>query len=305
MSILLKHISKQFGAQKALDDISFDVKKGDVVGFLGPNGAGKSTTMKIITGYIPANSGQALVNGLDVEANPLEIKRNIGYLPENNPLYYDMYVKEYLGFVAKIHQLDQIPQKVKQVIEQVGLGLEQNKLIGSLSKGYKQRVGLAQAIIHNPSVLVLDEPTSGLDPNQIIEIRQLIQALGREKTILMSTHIMQEVEAICDRIIIINKGKIVADDRKDMVKSTMGQKTVLFVEFSAEIVPAELKKYLSIQDVVSKGNRQYLLVSNTAQDIREKVFQYAVEQKISVLEIRRESHDLEEIFKTLTNTSSI
>lgn len=304
MSILLKHITKQFGAQKALDDISFEVKKGDVVGFLGPNGAGKSTTMKIITGYIPATSGQVWVNDLDVEINPLEIKRNIGYLPENNPLYYDMYVKEYLSFVAKIHRLDQIPQKVKQVIEQVGLGVEQNKLIGSLSKGYKQRVGLAQAIIHNPSVLVLDEPTSGLDPNQIVEIRHLIQELGREKTILMSTHIMQEVEAICDRIIIINKGKIVADDRKDIVKSTLGQKTVVFVEFSAEIVPAELKKYLSIQDIVAKGNRQYLLVSNTAQDIREKVFQYAVEHKISVLEIRRESHDLEDIFKSLTSSST-
>jgi len=211
MSILVESLTKIYGTQKAVDGISFNAKTG-VLGFLGPNGAGKSTTMKILTGFIPQTSGKASVCGFDVEKEPLAVKRSIGYLPESNPLYLDMYVKESLGFIAGIHQIDNPVQRIADIIEQTGLGPEQHKKIGQLSKGYRQRVGLAQAILHDPEVLILDEPTSGLDPNQLIGIRQLILDLGKTKTIILSTHIMQEVEAVCDQVIIINKGKIVADD---------------------------------------------------------------------------------------------
>jgi len=211
MSILVESLTKVYGTQKAVDDISFSAGKG-VLGFLGPNGAGKSTTMKILTGFIPQTSGKASVSGFDVEQQPLEVKRNIGYLPESNSLYVDMYVKESLAFIAGIHQLNDPSKRIAEVIEQTGLGPEQHKKIGQLSKGYRQRVGLAQAILHDPEVLILDEPTSGLDPNQLIGIRQLIMDMGKTKTIILSTHIMQEVEAVCDKVIIINKGKIVADD---------------------------------------------------------------------------------------------
>jgi ABC-2 type transport system ATP-binding protein len=211
MSILVESLTKIYGTQKAVDGISFNAKTG-VLGFLGPNGAGKSTTMKILTGFIPQTSGKASVCGFDVEKDPLTVKRSIGYLPESNPLYLDMYVKESLGFIAGIHQINSPEQRISDIIEQTGLGPEQHKKIGQLSKGYRQRVGLAQAILHDPEVLILDEPTSGLDPNQLIGIRQLILDLGKTKTIILSTHIMQEVEAVCDQVIIINKGKIVADD---------------------------------------------------------------------------------------------
>jgi ABC-2 type transport system ATP-binding protein len=212
MSIEVKNLLKQYGEQKAVNNISFTVNRGEIVGFLGPNGAGKSTTMKMITGYLQQDSGTASVCGIDVQKNPIEVKKKIGYLPEANPLYFDMYVKEYLDFIAGVHQISNIKSQISNVIELTGLQVEKRKKIGQLSKGYKQRVGLAAALIHNPEVLILDEPTSGLDPNQIIEIRNVIKQQGQNKTILFSSHILQEVEAICDKIIIINKGEIVAND---------------------------------------------------------------------------------------------
>ena len=225
MSIFVESLTKIYGKQKAVDNISFSAGKG-VLGFLGPNGAGKSTTMKILTGFIPQTAGKAVVCGFDVKANPLAVKRCIGYLPESNPLYTDMYVKEALGFVASVHQLNDRERRIANVIEQTGLGPEQHKKLGQLSKGYKQRVGLAQAILHDPEVLILDEPTSGLDPNQLIGIRQLITDLGKSKTIILSTHIMQEVEAVCGRVIIINKGQIVADDSLEELRKTNNNDTL-------------------------------------------------------------------------------
>jgi ABC-2 type transport system ATP-binding protein len=225
MSILVESLTKVYGAQKAVDTISFSAKPG-VLGFLGPNGAGKSTTMKILTCFIPQTAGKATVCGYDIEKQPLEVKRNIGYLPESNPLYLDMYVKESLAFIAAIHQMPSPQKRIAEIIEQTGLGPEQHKKIGQLSKGYRQRVGLAQAILHNPNVLILDEPTSGLDPNQLIGIRQLILDLGKTKTVVLSTHIMQEVEAVCDHVIIINKGKIVADDTLTGLRNNNKGKTL-------------------------------------------------------------------------------
>ena len=223
MSLSVKNITKQYKKQKALDDISFELKRGEIVGFLGPNGAGKTTTMKIITCFIPPTKGTVSVCGLDVSKDHLKVKKKVGYLPENNPLYYDMYVKEFLSFIASIHKIKNKKDRIKEMIELVGLQNEQHKKIGTLSKGYKQRVGLAQAMIHDPEVLILDEPTSGLDPNQIIEIRDLIKNFGKDKTVLLSTHIMQEVESMCDRIIIINEGKIVADDSVESIKKGNNQ----------------------------------------------------------------------------------
>lgn len=222
MSIEVSHLTRMYGTQKAVDNISFKLNKGEIVGFLGPNGAGKSTTMRMITGYLEPNSGTAIVDGIDVGRNALLAKKKIGYLPEANPLYYDMYVKEYLGFVADVHGISNKKQRVDEIIKTVGLTVESKKRTGQLSKGYKQRVGLAAALIHDPQVLILDEPTTGLDPNQIIDIRELIRTIGRDKTVLFSTHILQEVEAICDRIIIINRGRLVADDSLQNLKHTAG-----------------------------------------------------------------------------------
>ncbi len=222
MSIEVNNLTRMYGAQKAVDNISFRVGKGEIVGFLGPNGAGKSTTMKIITGYLEPNNGSAIVNGIDVQAHPLDAKRKIGYLPEANPLYYDMFVKEYLGFIADVYHISNKKNKINEIIETVGLTVESRKKTGQLSKGYKQRVGLAAALLHDPEVLVLDEPTTGLDPNQISEIREVIRNLGKNKTVLFSTHILQEVEALCSRVIIINKGKLVADDELASLKENGG-----------------------------------------------------------------------------------
>lgn len=219
MSIQVEQLTKIYGAQKAIHNISFNVNKGEIVGFLGPNGAGKSTTMKILTGYLQATSGKALVAGIDVQNDAIEVKKRIGYLPESNALYYDMYVKEYMKFIAGVHQVSNLKSQISNAIELTGLQVEQHKKIGQLSKGYKQRVGLAAALIHNPEVLILDEPTSGLDPNQIVEIRNVIKEQGKNKTVLFSSHILQEVEAICDRIIIINKGQIVADDKLENLQN--------------------------------------------------------------------------------------
>ena len=239
MSIEVKNLFKYYGEQAAVRDVSFSVNKGEIVAFLGPNGAGKSTTMKIMTGYIPASSGEVYIGGIKVDIDELKTRQIIGYLPENNPLYVDMYVREYLEFVGRIYKVKNLKARVAEMVHAVGLDVEQNKKIGALSKGYRQRVGLAQAIIHDPEVLILDEPTTGLDPNQLVEIRELIRQIGKQKTVLLSTHIMQEVEAICDRVIILSKGQIVADDKAKTLQQELEHQTV-YVEFDAPVTKAQL-----------------------------------------------------------------
>jgi ABC-2 type transport system ATP-binding protein len=298
MSIVVNNVSKFFGQQAAVNQISFEIGKGEIVGFLGPNGAGKSTTMKMITGYIPVSSGSIHVHQLAVDVDQLDTRKIIGYLPENNPLYLDMYVKEYLHFVGGIYKIKNRNARVNELIDMVGLGQEQGKKIGSLSKGYKQRVGLAQAFIHDPQVLILDEPTSGLDPNQLVEIRALIKLLGQQKTILLSTHIMQEVEAICDRIIIINQGKIVADNPREALSSSQESQTV-YVEFDGAINASLLKKTPGIKTSKSVDNG-WLLEGDGSTDVRKIVAQLAQEQGWLVLTLRSERKSLEEVFKELT-----
>lgn len=302
MSIEIHNVTKVFGSQKALDNVSFNVKKGEIFGFLGPNGAGKTTMMKIIMGVIPPTEGQVYVNGLDILNHEIEIKKQIGYLPENNPLYYDMYVKEYLMFVASIYNLKNKKKRIDEIIEQTGLTIEQHKTIGSLSKGYKQRVGIAQALIHDPSILILDEATSGLDPNQIIEIRNLIAEVGKNKTVLLSTHIMQEVEAICNRIIIINKGKIVADNKKDILQEELSDKNkqIVFVEFDKSVSTEELKNIKGVQKVKGIKKMQYLLEAISEEDIRPHIFQFAVKKQLTVLSLQKKEKSLEEVFHELT-----
>ncbi len=303
MSIIVKNISKFYGKQKALDDVSFEIKSGEIVGFLGPNGAGKSTMMKIITGFIPANEGDVLVNNFSATDNSLEVRKVVGYLPENNPLYLDMYVKEYLSFVASLHlPKKEIKQRVRDIVQTTGLTVEQNKKIGALSKGYRQRTGLAQALIHNPDVLILDEPTTGLDPNQIVEIRNLIGQIGKEKTVMLSTHIMQEVEAICDRIIIVDKGKIVADETPESIKDTKADKlATIIVEFDRKIQKELLKKIEGSLTVEHHKDNIWLIQSDVNNDIRSNVFNFAVENKLAVLSMQKQEKSLEEVFKILTN----
>lgn len=302
MSIQVKDLTKIYGKQKAIDQISFEVKTGEIVGFVGPNGAGKSTTMKILTGFIPPTSGEAKINNLDLIEKSLEIRKHIGYLPENNPLYLDMYVKEYLEFVAGVYQLGKKTHtRIEEIIEQTGLTIEQKKKIGALSKGYRQRVGLAQALIHNPAILILDEPTSGLDPNQIIEIRNLISELGKEKTVMLSTHIMQEVEAICDRIIIINKGKIVADESIASIFShAKDQFVTIVVEFDKETNQKQLEAIDQVDKVAKIDDKNWLIQSSTAEDIRQKIFNFAVQSNLAVLSMQKKEKSLEEVFQELT-----
>lgn len=299
MSIEVKNLTKYYGAQAAVNDISFNVGKGEIVGFLGPNGAGKSTTMKIITGFIPATEGLVNVCGMSVEEQSLETRKRIGYLPENNPLYLDMYVKEYLEFVAKIYKMDKVRDRVKDMINLVGLDVEQNKKIGMLSKGYRQRVGLAQAIIHNPDVLILDEPTSGLDPNQLVDIRQLIKTIGKEKTVMLSTHIMQEVEAICDRVIIIKKGKIVADNSASELQHEVGQQ-VVYAEFDGAISRNVLQKIPGISKVQKVTDTTFLIESQGTEDLRKMIAVYAQQNNLLLITLRIEEKSLEEVFKELT-----
>ncbi|MBI3239770.1 MAG: gliding motility-associated ABC transporter ATP-binding subunit GldA [Flavobacteriia bacterium] len=299
MSIEVKNLIKFYGAQAAVNDISFNVGKGEIVGFLGPNGAGKSTTMKIITGFIPATEGLVKVCGMSVEEQSLETRKRIGYLPENNPLYLDMYVKEYLEFVAKIYKMDKVKDRVKDMINLVGLDVEQNKKIGMLSKGYRQRVGLAQAIIHNPDVLILDEPTSGLDPNQLVDIRQLIKTIGKEKTVMLSTHIMQEVEAICDRVIIIKKGKIVADNSASELQHEVGQQ-VVYAEFDGAISKNVLQKIPGVSKVQKVTDTSFLIESQGTEDLRKMIAVYAQQNNLLVITLRTEEKSLEEVFKELT-----
>jgi len=266
MSVEVKNITKLYGTQRALDDVSFTVEPGQVVGFLGPNGAGKSTMMKIITCFLPQNSGTVSVDGFDITADPIKVRERVGYLPEHNPLYHDMYVKEFLSFIAGI----QVPSatvasRVKEMIEVTGLGAEQHKKIGALSKGYRQRVGLAQAMIHNPSVLILDEPTTGLDPNQLVDIRQLIKNIGKEKTVILSTHIMQEVEAICDRVIIINKGKIVADDKTSFLQQKSDSETIILVEFDKAVASDKLNTITGIKKVLPVNDKTFKVIGPKGQ----------------------------------------
>ncbi len=303
MSILVEGVSKLYGKQKALDNVSFEVKTGEIVGFLGPNGAGKSTMMKIITGFIPPASGRVLVNGLEVRTGNLDAKRQTGYLPENNPLYPEMYVREYLGFVASIYGKENKSKKqIDNIIELTGLIPEQNKQIGSLSKRYRQRVGLAQALIHNPAVLILDEATSGLDPNQIIEIRDLIKEAGREKTVLLSTHIMQEVEAICERVIIIDHGVIMANEEKSRIYSLLNQKKqIIIVEFDKQVEPSEFSGIENIGNVRLIRDNTWQIESENQEDIRPAVFNFAVSKNLTVLSLQKQQSNLEEVFRHLTS----
>lgn len=304
MSISVKEVTKIYGTQKALDQVSFEIHQGEIVGFLGPNGAGKSTMMKIITCYLPPTSGNVEVCGYNISDQSIEVKKNVGYLPEHNPLYLDMYVKEYLGFVATIYKLDNKKQRIADMIEKVGLGREQHKLIGALSKGYRQRVGLAQALIHDPKVLIMDEPTTGLDPNQLEEIRRLIKTIGKEKTVMLSTHIMQEVEAICSRVIIIDKGIIVADDSVEKMHAHNQTKGyVLKVEITGDI---SKKNWLTLEGIsqVNSHDNLWFLQTDTDKDIRERIFNFIVEQKASLLSMQKIEKTLEEVFKELTTNQN-
>jgi ABC-2 type transport system ATP-binding protein len=301
MSIIVQNVTKLYGVQKALDNVSFEVKKGEIVGFLGPNGAGKSTMMKIITGFIPASSGQVLVNGVDTGTDNLQIRKKIGYLPENNPLYPEMYIREYLGFVASVYKMGRSKTKaIDDIISVTGLTGEQNKKVGSLSKGYRQRVGLAQALIHNPDILILDEATSGLDPNQIVEIRNLIKEAGKEKTVLFSTHIMQEVEALCDRVIIIHQGVVKADEEKSNIYSRLKRALqIIHVEFDKTPVEADLAKITCVKTVRLLKDNLWLIEAEGEEDIRPLIFSFAVQNNLTVLALQKQENNLEEVFRII------
>lgn len=299
MSISVKHLTKYYGNQAAVDNISFEAKNGEILGFLGPNGAGKSTTMKIITGFIPATEGSVEVCGMNIKTDSLKTQQRIGYLPENNPLYLEMYVKEYLSFIGKIYKIKNIKERVKEVIDLVGLQKEQHKVIGELSKGYRQRVGLAQAIIHDPDVLILDEPTSGLDPNQLEEIRGLIKKIGQQKTVMLSTHIMQEVEAICDRVIIIKNGKLVANERATELQNNKSLQ-VIYVEFEGEISRNQLSKIKYVRKVEAVDTNSFILETTLEIDARKMIAEYAKKENLLILTLRKEEKTLEEVFKSLT-----
>ena len=300
MSITVNNLTKNYGAQKAVDDISFTVNKGEIVGFLGPNGAGKSTTMKIITGYLTASTGSATVCGMPVTENSNETKKKIGYLPEANPLYYDMYVREYLDFVTNIHTVKNKKEKIEEVIKTVGLTVEANKKISQLSKGYKQRVGLAAALIHDPEVLILDEPTSGLDPNQIVEIRDVIKRLGENKTVLFSSHILQEVQAICDRVIIINKGKIVADDKLSNLQKGSSGKHIVAVEFGGGVSIEMLKALKDIIAVEQLSINNFQLSTSHPESLRKQLLELSIDNNLNIVSLQSQGNSLEEVFRNLT-----
>jgi len=300
MSIFVSSLTKIYGTQKAVDSISFEMKKGEIVGFLGPNGAGKSTTMKMITGYLPPTEGTAIVCGYDVQQVPMEVRKRVGYLPEANPLYYDMYVREYLGFNANIHKLQNASARIEDIISLTGLGKEAHKKIGALSKGYKQRVGLAQAMLHNPEVLILDEPTSGLDPNQIIEIRELIKRIGKEKTVLLSTHIMQEVQAMCNRAIIINTGRIVADDSIDKLQQNYTTQGVLTVSFEGTVSELLLKSLKNADRFESIDHNRWRLYTQKTEELRKELMQMALNNDLNISSLQSDSQTLEDVFRVLT-----
>lgn len=313
MSIEVKNLLKEYGEQKAVNSISFTVNKGEIVGFLGPNGAGKSTTMKIITGYLQQTGGEAFVCGINVAEQPLETKKRIGYLPELNALYYDMYVREYLGFIAEIHGIqnpksppDGRAGRIEKVIETVNLKTEAGKKIGQLSKGYKQRVGLAAALIHDPEVLILDEPTSGLDPNQIVEIREVIKNQGKDKTVLFSSHILQEVEAICDRVIIINKGQIVADDKLSSLRTKNAGQQIVKVEFKESVDAKAIQQLAGVQSVFNIHNpiaigALFNIHCTDAEIVKKQILQLSVDQNLNIVSLQTDSQSLEDVFKALTH----
>lgn len=301
MSIEVRNLLKIYDEQKAVNGISFRVDRGEIVGFLGPNGAGKSTTMKIITGYLAQTSGEAFVCGINVAEQPLETKKRIGYLPELNALYYDMYVREYLGFVASVHQVKDAKQKIEEVISLTGLKPESRKKIGQLSKGYKQRVGLAAALIHDPEVLVLDEPTSGLDPNQIIEIREVIRKQGLQKTVLFSSHILQEVEAICDRVIIINKGQIVADDKLSSLRNAGNRQQLVSVEFKEPVDGLLLRRLSGVTAVNEQQPSRFSIECPDADSVKKQLLQLAIDRNLNIVSLQSQRQSLEEVFKALTN----
>lgn len=300
MSILVENITKVYGTQKALNDVSFEVHPGEIVGFLGPNGAGKSTMMKILTCYIPQTSGKASVCGYDVSEQSLLVRKQVGYLPEHNPLYLDMYVKEYLEFIGGLHKVENIRTRVKEMIELTGLQIEQNKKIGALSKGYRQRVGIAQAMIHNPKVLIMDEPTTGLDPNQLEEIRGLIKNIGKEKTVMLSTHIMQEVEAVCNRVIIINHGEIVANDTTNKIKQNNEEQQAVLVEFDGEASRTAIKNIAGVKEAKNTEGKNWIVTGVANIDLRKALFDYAVKNNLSILSLQKAENKLEDIFKSLT-----
>lgn len=300
MSIEVKDLLKTYGEQKAVNNISFSIGKGEIVGFLGPNGAGKSTTMKIITGYLLQDAGTATICGIDIKKEPLTVKRKIGYLPEANPLYYDMYVKEYLLFAAGVHQIKNPKSRMQDIITLTGLTLESKKKIGQLSKGYKQRVGLAAALVHDPEVLILDEPTSGLDPNQIVEIRNLVKEQGKNKTVLFSSHILQEVQAICDRVLIINKGSIVADDTlKNLQQNTKNNYVKIVFQESLSV---ELMQQLpGVTNVIKENNTTWKLATANADGVRKQLMELTLRNNLNIVSLQTEGNDLEAIFRSLTN----
>ncbi len=301
MSISVSKVSKQYGTQKALDQVSFEIGTGELVGFLGPNGAGKSTLMKIITGYLSADGGSVVINGETVETKNISIRSQIGYLPENNPLYTDLYVREYLEMVAGFYKLQHKKEQVLKMIELTGLKVEQHKKIGMLSKGYRQRVGLAQALIHDPAVLILDEPTTGLDPNQLEEIRQLIRAISANKTVMLSTHIMQEVEAICSRVIIINQGKLVADGSIAELKSgQIERKQAVLVEFNKAPEMELLRKINGLRKLEAINSTTFLAESDQATDLRPALFHFAVSSQLVLLTLKEQQQSLENVFQDLT-----
>ncbi len=297
MSIKVENVTKTYGNQKALNQVSFEVSQPEVVGFLGPNGAGKSTMMKILTTYLEASEGDAKVNGFDVSTNAKQVQRSVGYLPEHNPLYLDLYVREYLSFNAKVHGIEK--SRIEDVIELTGLTPEVNKKIGQLSKGFRQRVGLANALLHNPEVLILDEPTTGLDPNQLVDIRNLIKAIGQEKTVFLSTHIMQEVEAMCDRVIIINKGEIVAD--KTLRELREGQDQTVVVEFDYRVEEKFLKDLPKAKTVVNTHDFVYEITFSTTEDMRSHVFDFAHDNQLKILQLNQKNASLESLFRALTS----
>lgn len=302
MSVTVAHLLKKYGHQTAVNNVSFQLSKGEIVGFLGPNGAGKSTTMKMITGYLVPDEGSIQVAGFNITQNPLEAKQKIGYLPEANPLYYDMYIREYLDFISRIHHIPHKKERIEWVIEKVGLTPEAHKKTGQLSKGYKQRVGLAAAIIHDPEVLILDEPTSGLDPNQIIEIRSVIRELSENKTILFSSHIMQEVEALCSRVIIINKGNIVADNSlQELKQMSNDQMHIITVQFSAAVANTLLQQLPGILKIETTGPATYQLYSDQPEVVRQHLLQLGINEKLNIISLNSYQQNLETVFKRLTS----
>lgn len=302
MSLIVEHLTREYGPQKAVNNISFEVKEGEIVGFLGPNGAGKSTTLKIATSYLPPSSGRVMVGGYDVVAHPMAVKKITGYLPEHNPLYLDLYVHEYLSFVGRLYGVrgGALKKRVAEMIDLCGLTREQNKKIENLSKGYRQRIGLAQALIHDPAVLILDEPTSGLDPNQLLEIRKLIRSISVDKTVIFSTHIMQEVQALCERVIVINKGEIVANDRLENLLSRQAGRAGICVEFESPVDTTGMSKLPGVTGIIPLDGNRYRIYHPPGVDIRPEIFRFAADRKLSLVGLKQEENSLENIFRELT-----